>query len=148
MSWLAQLFRPRQTPPKGTRTAKALLLEGNENVPAVGESHYQPALRSACGAPPEDAVQMECTAALVLEPDNPHDGNAVMVQVNGQQCGHLSRSDALRYRQAMLAAAEKGFVVACRAVIAGRGADGETTNLGVFLHLPDPDDALESVQET
>lgn len=148
MSWLARLFKSGQTPPQGTRTAKALLLEGKENVPAVGESYYQPALRSACGARAQEAVQMECTAALLLEPDNPYDGNAVMVQANGQQCGHLPREDALRYRQAMLAAAEKGFVVACRAVIAGRGSDGETTNLGIFLHLPEPDEALRSVQET
>jgi hypothetical protein len=39
-------------------------------------------------------VRFECFAALVLEPDNPYDSNAVRVEIDGRLVEYLSRADA------------------------------------------------------
>ena len=40
---------------------------------------------------------------LVPQPDNPFDGHAVVVQIQGQTVGYLSRSDARRYQSRLRA---------------------------------------------
>lgn len=106
-----------------------------ERVEVVGESHYQPAIRKACGwKGPHVDTMFECMAELVPEPTNKHDPNAIMVKVDGRQVGYLSRRDALELGEAISKALLRQGTGMCRAVIAGR-ADGETQNLGVFLHL-------------
>ncbi|MGH2941032.1 MAG: hypothetical protein ACRDPE_23270 [Solirubrobacterales bacterium] len=115
-------------------------------VAAVGESFYQPALLAACGARRGEEVGFECIAILIAEPDNPYDSNAVRVEVEGRQVAHLSRADAVAYRAAVQEAAASGVLIACPAFIAGRGASGETPDLGIFLHLPPPELALTTVR--
>lgn len=139
------LFRRRQQHPAQSRAA-SVLLEGDDRVAAVGESFYQPALLAACGAHRGEEVGFECVAVLIAEPDNPYDSNAVKVEVGGRQVAHLSRADAVAYRAAVRAAAASGMVIACPAFIAGRGASGETPNLGIFLHVPPPGRALGMVR--
>jgi hypothetical protein len=137
------LFRRGRAPAAGARVlGTSVLLEGQVRVEAVGESFYQPTLLAVCGARRGEAVGHECTALLVLEPENPHDPNAVRIEVEGHLVGHLSRADALAYRATLQAAAAAGRAVACPAWIAGRGTGGETVNLGIFLHLPSPGAAL------
>lgn len=142
------LFRRRRDPrpPAGTVTASALLLEGNELVAAVGESHYQETLLAVSGARLGDAIEYECVAALVPEPDNLYDANAVMVQVDANLVAYLSREDAASYRSAVQTAAASQRVIACNARIAGRGRDSDTLNLGIFLKLPNPDIAATDVR--
>jgi len=137
--------RRAATPPARIRTPN-FLVEGDLRIAAVGESFYQPALLAICGARAGEEVGHECFAALVLEPDNPHDPNAVRVEVQGRQVAHLSRSDALAYRPALVAVEAAGRVIICPAFIAGRGAGSETPNLGVFLHLPSPGSAEADVR--
>ena len=68
-------------------------LEGYPQA-VVGESHYQPALRDI-----RDAEGREFTAFLEVEPDNPHDSNAVrVVGPYGGTIGYLPRSAARRSR--------------------------------------------------
>lgn len=105
----------------------------------VGESHYQDALRAACGSDGREEVRRECVAALVPEPDNPHDPNAVMVQIDGRLVGYLARADAVAYGPLVRGIAARGRTAVAEAVVAGRGAAGGTSNLGVFLRLPAPD---------
>jgi hypothetical protein len=69
---------------------------GTFNVEAVGESHYQAALRAICG---KGKVRHPCIADLVLEDDNAHDNQAVAVKINGATVGYLSRNNARRFRQ-------------------------------------------------
>jgi hypothetical protein len=107
----------------------------------VGVSHYQDALRGISGADAGQAARYEATAALVPEPDNPHDPNAIQVTIGGRLVGYLSREDAVRYRPAVEILRESGKVLTCAAVIGGRGPDSETANLGVFLQLPWPTEA-------
>jgi hypothetical protein len=73
-------------------------------------------------------------AELVPEPTNKFDANAIMVRIDGACVGYLSRADAVKFGPAIRAGIKQQGSGSCRAVIAGR-AHGETSNLGVFLHL-------------
>jgi hypothetical protein len=144
MSFLDR-FRGRrsQTEPN---SADLIQLEGEELIAAVGESHYQGALLSACGGRHGEPVSHDCSAVLLPEPTNPYDPNAVMVWAGGRHVAYLSRSDAAAYRPAIAAAAAIDHLIACPAQIAARGDIGETANLGIFLHLPAPAEALTAVE--
>lgn len=129
--------------PRGGEPARRRLSFADEIVRAVGVSHHQEALRrlsgvAAAGAGP---VRHDVEATLVPEPANPHDPNAVRVEVEGEFVGYLSRDDALRYGPALLRLAGHGELLVCDAVISRRGEGGETTNLGLFLSLPGPTEA-------
>jgi hypothetical protein len=79
---------------------------------------------------------------LMLEFDNDHDPNAIRIEVGGRHVAYLSRADAAAYRPLLLELYDAGFVAACRALILGRDVrdpDSQTTNLGVFLDIADPD---------
>ena len=105
-----------------------------ERIDVVGESHYQPAIRAACGWKPGEDTLFECMAELVPDPRNPHDKDAIMVKIDGRQVGYLSRRDARELGPAIAEGIRQQGTGMCHAVIAGH-ADGETDNLGVFLHL-------------
>lgn len=105
-----------------------------ERINVVGESNYQPAIRTACNWKKGKDTLFECTAELVPEPTNKYDQNAVMVQIDGQCVGYLSRQDAKTLGPHIAECIREQGTGLCRAVIAGH-ADGDTDNLGVFLHL-------------
>lgn len=117
-----------------------------ELIAAVGEASYQPALRDICGSTRWERVRFECAAALVAEPSNPYDANAVAVHADCRgtylHVGYLSRGDALDYQGAVWKAADMGYTIVCQAHIAGREEGSETPNLGIFLDLPTPDGAV------
>lgn len=115
--------------------------ECTELVAAVGESHYQDALRSLCGNQGWEDVRFDCIAVLAPQPSNPHDPNAVMVQVDAQLVGYLSRGDAASYQALIREAMPR--LIQCEARIAGRGRGADTSNLGIFLKLPPPDHEIE-----
>ena len=131
---------------KATTTATAVWLEGDNIVAVVGEASYQPAISRLCGSTKWEDVRHGCVAALVPEPSNVHDKNAVMVQVDGELVGYLSRGDAMDYAPAIRRFAADGKLIACEALVAGRGPGSDTKNLGVFLHLPDADEALRDAE--
>ena len=113
-------------------------LRGNELVNVAGESHYQEALRALTGSDGSEPVRIEAEAVLVPEPENPHDPNAVMVQIRERLVGYLPRDAAVAYAPMLRSVAERGRTAACEAMIAGRG--GGDAVLGVFLRMPAPDD--------
>ncbi len=119
-------------PPRLTR------LHGERLVNVAGESHYQEALREVSGAGAGGEVRVACTAVLASEPDNPHDPYAVAVRVEGRLIGYLPRAEALAYGPLVREVEERGRAPACEAMIAGRGGESGTSNLGVFLRLPEP----------
>ena len=114
----------------------------DEIVRVVGVSHYQQALLAVVGEAGEDRVRHAATATLEPEPGNPHDANAIKVLVEGRHVGYLSRDDAVRYGPAVRLLREHDLVLACDAVVGGRGPDATTDNLGVFLELPRAPEAL------
>ena len=141
MGFLDQ-FRDRPT--GGPVQAEAILFHDDdctEIVAAVGEASYQSALIAICGSKRWERVAFDCIAALVPEPNNPHDPNAIAVQVEGRLVGYLSRADARAYRR--LVDDAKPQLIACRARIAGREEGSETPNLGIFLRLPPSTETIE-----
>ncbi len=117
---------------------RTTLLIGGRLVNVAGESHYQEALREIVGAPAGEQVAVDTEAMLVPEPSNPHDPNAVMVQIDGRLVGYLPREEAVAYGPALEELGARGRTGLCEARIAGRGGESGTSNLGVFLRLPDP----------
>jgi hypothetical protein len=117
------------------------LLIGRRLVNVAGESHYQDALRQIAGEVSENEPQVRHTTEAILEPEpeNPHDPNAVVVRIDGHKVGYLPRTEAVAYGPVLRALADRGRAGAAEAVIAGRN-DAGTSNLGVFLRLPDPDE--------
>ena len=116
---------------------RSTFLRGRQLINVAGESHYQEALRELAGTAGGDVVRIEVEASLVPEPDNPHDPNAVMVQISERLVGYLPRDAAVAYGPILQAVAGRGRTAACEAMIAGRG--GADAVLGVFLRLPEPD---------
>lgn len=104
-----------------------------QKLSVVGESHYQGVLARLSGAPRHGEHRYECTALLVLEPDNPHDPKAVMVQVDGECVGYLSRQNARRFGPKIQKMTEAEESPICPAFI-GRGPDHP--NLGISLRIP------------
>lgn len=118
---------------------RTTLLVGGRLVNVAGESHYQEALREIVGPTAGEEVAVDTEALLVPEPSNPHDPNAVMVRIDEKLVGYLPRDEAVAYAPALAELGERGRTGACKARIAGRGGETGTSNLGVFLRLPDPD---------
>jgi hypothetical protein len=102
-------------------------------INVVGESFYQPALIEVSHCPPSGRHGYECSAELVLEPDNPHDKFAVRVEIDGRLVGHLSRGTARRLGKRLRGLKSEGKQAICMAYV-GRGDDHP--NLGVTLRLP------------
>lgn len=122
-----------------------------ELVAAVGEASYQPALRDICGSARWERVRFDCVAALIAEPTNHYDSNAVAVYADCRgthlHVGYLSRGDAIDYQGAVWKAADMGYTIVCQAHIAGREQGSETSNLGIFLDLPTPESCLKQLDE-
>lgn len=74
-----------------------VLLPGGYTVEVVGESHYQADLEAIAGGKWEDPCDMEVTAYLIREPDNPYDRNAIAVYIQGHKVGYIGRGDAEDY---------------------------------------------------
>lgn len=98
---------------------------GRFDVEVVGESHYRSNFEAVLGQLAYTEQEMVGDAMLRLDDANPHDPQAVGVWVQGRQLGHLSRTMARSFRQALQ---RDGFgqlrevAVGCR-VYAG-GAEG------------------------
>jgi hypothetical protein len=118
--------RTRRRPRKKTAVAQVDPSGGERNeVAAVGESHYQTALRAARGDRPSPA---RCDVALVPEDDNEFDAKAVRVDVAGECVGYLSRSHAVLYRRRHASRS-----VSCRGLLCG--GDESRPLIGIWLDV-------------
>jgi hypothetical protein len=115
----------------------SFVLEGDELVRVVGTSHYQDALLELTGRQGDEEIRVDKIAIFAPEPENPHDPNAIAVQIDGRLVGYLSRDENRRWLDVV-----SGREVGCEAMIAGRGG---TTGLGVFLRLPTPTEARAQI---
>ncbi|AXB43599.1 HIRAN domain-containing protein [Amycolatopsis albispora] len=107
----------------------------------VGESQYQHALRNAAAGlatTGDFASHIPVTAALVPEPGNKWDPNAVRVDVvDGDRTapvGYLPAELAKEYQPTLLELRADGCLGTCPARIAGGGAKF----YGIYLHLASP----------
>ena len=129
---------------KNPRVAQRLtFLAGRRLVNVAGESHYQEALRALTGSDGRETVRGEFEAVLVPEPDNRFDPNAVKVEISGRHVGYLPREEAAAYGPRLKRLGDRGRRGACEAVVSGRGATSGTSNIGVFLRLPEPEEGPE-----
>lgn len=124
--------------------AKVPILDACDHDPVqvVGESFHQEALeRIAGGRTPDGPVRREHVAALVPEPTNPYDANAISVQIEAQPVGHLSREDAIRFRPVFALAKSQGYpALGCHATLKGgwdRGGE-DRGSIGVELLMAGP----------
>ncbi len=76
------------------------------------------------------------TAALVPEPANPDDPNAVSVRVDDQVMGYLRRSDAQAYQPVMEALAQRGLTGYCRVDIRTDPNPQYAFSVRVFIDTP------------
>jgi hypothetical protein len=113
--------------------AEPVVLEGDELIRVVGTSHYQDALLALTGRRGDEEVRRDAVAVFRPEPDNPHDPDAIAVDIDGRLVGYLSREENKRWKDVVT-----GHTIGAEAMIAGRGG---TTGLGVFLRLPTPTEA-------
>ena len=115
------------------RPRRRTFLRGGRLINVAGESHYQDALHAICGDPGDEGVRREAEADLVPEPSNPHDPNAVRVEIGERLVGYLPRDEAVAYAPLIREITDRGRTPACESLVSGRGGV-----IGVFLRLPDP----------
>jgi hypothetical protein len=105
------------------------------SMKVVGESNYQANLEAICGKRTEMGENRVVTAMLILEDSNPHDPNAVRVDIQGKTVGYLSRAAAKKYRKRF--PGQNG--AQCAANIRGgwkrKGTGDDTGFYGVWLDL-------------
>jgi hypothetical protein len=84
-------------------------------VKVVGESFYEENLFQLCGPAASTMRQFQKAAVVTLETNNPHDNNGVRIDIDGLTVGHLSREDAVWFRE--MSGAPNGSRLGCDAVI-------------------------------
>jgi hypothetical protein len=138
MSLFSWLFgNGQQSQVTGSRIAN-LPGPGTYEFEIVGESHYQDALEEICGGHTEDGHNKIVQAALIHEDANPHDNQAIRIDIQRSTVGYLSRRNAREYRKKLAEAGYPGIPATCSAKIVGgwnRGED-DIGFFGVKLDLP------------
>lgn len=111
---------------------------GRFAVEVVGVSRRQDALANVVARHGRSGRTLTIDASLVPEASNPHDANAVRIELEGALIGYLSRDNARRYRADLAAAGTPGATIVCKARIVGgfETANGEPAHFGVRLDLP------------
>lgn len=111
---------------------------GTFAVDVVGVSRRQDALAAVVDQHGRSGRTVTVDALLILEDANPHDANAVRVEIDGELVGYLSRDKAARYRADLAAAGTPHATLQCKARIVGgfETASGERAHFGVRLDLP------------
>ena len=111
---------------------------GDFAVEVVGVSRRQDALAEIVERRGRSGRTVTIDALLILENTNPHDANAVRVEIDGALIGYLSRDNARRYRADLTAAGTPQATVQCKARIVGdfETSGGVRASFGVRLDLP------------
>lgn len=111
---------------------------GNYDLEIVGESHYQSNIESICGERKERGEYFETVANLILEDTNPHDKNAVRIEIQSKPVGYLSKEVAKLYRAILTENKHPKAVGACKALIKGgwKRKNGDIGSYGVWLDIP------------
>ena len=112
--------------------------DGSFSFDIVGESHYQDELEEICGGRTEDSQRLEVEARIIHEDDNPHDDQALRVDVEGLTVGYIDRKNARNIRGQFVEAGMPGIEAVCAAIVVGgwdRGGS-DRGHFGVKLDLP------------
>jgi hypothetical protein len=163
MGFLRRLFGASEAPSEATSGERSLvdlrgevprdgyLLpqgQGDELycVSVVGESKYRSAIERAVGRRPEGHRTI-LDAALVWEPQNRYDPNAIAVQLGHATCGYFPREEARAYRPAMERLAAQGLTAYARADVHGgwRLPDNSWADFGIEIRLESPEALLKGL---
>jgi hypothetical protein len=109
-------------------------------IEVVGEYYHETELIKIAGRKTRQSANIETTAALVPDPKNRHDGNAVEVRIDGRLVAYLSREQAVGYHRLMTEAGHPSRALANveARIFGGRiGEDGYEAAYGVALYLPE-----------
>ena len=100
----------------------------------VGESHYQEQLDFLASIYDDGLIE---TVDLFLEDHNAQDSNAVTIVIEGEDVGHLSREDALKYRKKIKELGHPVAIGICPAKLIGghQLRSGEQASRGITLDL-------------
>ncbi len=93
--------------------------EGLRVWQVVGEEPRQDAIGAIAGPKAYEGAWTERVAELRPEPDNPYDGNAIAVDIDGQHVGYLPRREAATHRRLIDRAIAQQGRATCGAVING-----------------------------
>jgi hypothetical protein len=143
MGFLRGLFgRPTSNTVDGWKVEP---LRDDAVVQVVGEGSYQNNLLALAGKRgPDGPANTEFLAALVQEPKNRYDENAISIHIESRLVGYLSREDAIRYRPVADWARSREHVIVTDARLTGgwdRGR-GDSGSIGVILRLGTPAETL------
>jgi hypothetical protein len=106
-------------------------ISGPDEIEVVGESFYREALKQVATA--EDGkIARDRIAALVPDPGNTYDRNAVKVTIDEEQVGHLPKEVAAVVAAQVAELTQAHELVTARAEIRGSGMD---LGFGIVLHL-------------
>ena len=107
----------------------------------VGEAKFQGEPESIVGGRSEEGAEYRCNAVLRREPENPHDPNAVRVEIDGHCVGYLRRAAAKEFSQEINVL---GYQLAvCKAVIVGGWTATKRQEAGHFGVRLDADRPFE-----
>lgn len=121
--------RPQGTPPIPVPELPEDMIADGYPRKVVGESYYQRALERIAGPKTADVLRTEVMAVLFLDNGNSHDANAVAVFIDDRKVGHLSRSDAERFRIIVERRSLQGRRFSCPARLTG-GWDRDGNDVG------------------
>jgi hypothetical protein len=97
-----------------------------------GESYRQQNLRKVAGPPREHGYLLPVVAKLVREPTNPHDRNAVRVEVQGHHVGYIAR-EVPRQLSPFMRREQVDEILVPGLIRGGRKRRGRSIDLGVHL---------------
>lgn len=126
---------------RGELPSGGFALASGPGMEVVGESHYREAIVGIVGGTRREAVRLVTWAALVPEPENQYDRNAVGVRIGGVKVGHLSRGDAAAFAPVLARLTATGLVGHGRADIYGGWDRGPTErgDYGITLYIGSPE---------
>ena len=124
--------------PSGKKDVVYLMGPANFRLEIIGEDQYQAALEAICGPHLPKGVHLYETASLILEDKNPHDQNAVRIEIQRKHVGYLSPETAMLLRAQLKAKGRPKSIAQCAAVIRGGwvSSDGRKGDFCVWLDLP------------
>lgn len=111
---------------------------GSFEVPVVGEQSYVQNFERIFGKRTIDGIDVQCTALLIPEPNNPYDKNAVRVLIDGILVGYLERASAKNVCASLKRMDKWGVALQVQARVKGgwyRSAS-DSGDFGVWLDFP------------
>lgn len=108
--------------------------EGSTYV--AGTTHHQRPLKSIAGEHGNTRAEVYCVALIVPETDNPHDDQAVRIDINDQAVGYLPRDAARSFRKRLDRKKFGAVTTQCAAKVwGGFDRNNEPHEYGVDIYI-------------